>query len=73
MLIRGKRFKVPEAYPKGAEGRLVSDQQFIDHLKIYLVKDICGACAQNNNPCAKPKSLDTKSALIYKHVFTNFL
>ena len=37
LLICGKQFEVPEAYPKGAEGRLVNDQQFIDDLNKYLV------------------------------------
>ena len=73
MLIHGKRFKVPEAYPKGAEGRLVNDQQFVGDLNKYLVKDIFDAGAWNSNPCAKPKSLETKSDLIYKCVFADFL
>ena len=29
VFIRGKLFDVPEAYPKGAEGRLVNDKRFI--------------------------------------------
>ena len=57
-------------YPKGADGRLVNDQQFIEQLEKYLVGD---ACAQNSNARAKLKSPDTKSNLIYKHVFADFL
>ena len=72
MLNRGNRFEVPEAYPKGSEGRLVNDQRF-EELEKYLVKDIHDACAQNNNPRTKPKSSDTKSNLIYKRVFTDFM
>ena len=49
---------------------LVNDQQFIEELEKYLVKD---ACAWNNNPRAKPKSSNMKSNLIYKHVFADFL
>ena len=73
LLIRGKQFKVPEAYPKGAEGRLVNDQQFILELEKCLLKDIRDACAWNSNTRAKPKSPDTKCDLIYKLVFADFL
>ena len=73
VLIRGKRVEVPEAYPKGAEGRLVNDQRFLQELEQFLAKDICDACARNSNPRAKPKPSDTKTALIYKRVFADFL
>ena len=73
VFIRGKLFEVPEAYPKGAEGRLVNDKRFIRELEELLVKDIRNACARNTNPCAKPKASDTKSDLIYKRVFGDFL
>ena len=73
VLICGKHVQVPEASPKGAEGRLVNDQQFIDELEHFLAKDTRNACARNNNPCAKPRASDTKTALIYKRVFTDFL
>ena len=56
VLIRGKLFEVPEAYPKGAEGRLVNDKRFIRELEELLVKDIRNACARNTNPRAKPKA-----------------
>ena len=69
MFIRGKLFYVPEAYPKGAEGRLVNDKRFIRELEELLVKDIRNACARNTNP----KASDTKSDLIYKCVFADFL
>ena len=51
----------------------MNDQQFIDDLNKYLVKDISDTCARNTNPRAKPKSSDTKSNLIYKCVFADFL
>ena len=73
MFIRGKLFEVPEAYPKGAEGRLVNDKQFIRESEELLAKDIRNACAWNTNPRAKPKALDTKSDLIHKRVFADFL
>ena len=73
VFIRGKLFEVLEAYPKGAEGRLVNDQRFIRELEELLAKDIRDACARNTDPCAKPKASDTKSDLIYKHVFAYFL
>ena len=64
---------MPKAYPKGAEGRLVNDKQFIRELEELLVKDIRNASARNTNPRAKPKASDTKSDLIYKRVFAVFL
>ena len=36
VFIRGKLFDVPEAYPKGAEGRLVNDKRFIRELEELL-------------------------------------
>ena len=73
MFIRGKLFEVLEAYPKGAKGRLVNDKRFIRELEELLAKDIRHACARNMNPRAKPKASDTKSDLIYKCVFADFL
>ena len=73
VFIRGKLFEVPEAYPKGAEGRLVNDERFIREPEELLVKDIRNACARNTYPCAKPKASDAKSDLIYKCVFADFL
>ena len=73
VFICRKFFKVPEAYPKGAEGRLVNDKWFIRELEEMLVKDIRNACARNTNPRAKPKASDTKSDSIYKRVFGDFL
>ena len=73
MFICRKFFEVPEAYPKGAEGRLVNDKRFIRELEELLGKDIRNACTRNTNPRAKPKASDTKSDLIYKRVFGDFL
>ena len=73
VFIRGKLFEVPEAYPKGAEGRLVDNKRFIRELEELLVKDIRNACARNTNPRAKPTASDTKSDLIDKRVFGDFL
>ena len=36
-VTRLKLFDVPEAYPKGAEGRLVNDKRFIRELEELLV------------------------------------
>ena len=71
MLIRGKRVKDPEVYPKGAEGRLLNDERFIDGVKSFPAKDNRDTCAGNNNPRAKPRTSDTKSALMYKRVFAD--
>ena len=51
----------------------MNDQRFIRELEELLAKDIRNTCARNTNPRAKPKASDTKSDLIYKHVFANFL
>ena len=59
MLICGNQFEFPKAYPKDAEGWLVNDQQFIDDLNKYLVKDIRDACARNSNPHAQRKLSNT--------------
>ena len=48
-------------------------RRFIRELEEMLVKDIRNACARNTNPRAKPKASDTKSDLIYKRVFGDFL
>ena len=73
MFIRAKRVEIPEAYPKGAEARLVNDQLIIRGLEECLAKDTRDTCAPNTNPRAKPKASDTKTALIYKRVFGDFL
>ena len=73
VFIRGKLVEVPEAYPKGAEGRLVNDQQFIQELEELPAKDICDACVRNTNPRAKPKASGTKTAFLHKRVFGDFL
>ena len=51
----------------------MNDQPFIRELEELLAKYIRNACAQNTNPRAKPKASDTKSNLIYKRVFADFL
>ena len=73
MFICQKPLGVPEAYPKGVEGWLVNDKRIIRELEELLAKDIRNACARNMNPRAKPKVSDTKSDLIYKRVFADFL
>ena len=51
----------------------MKDQRFIQELEELLAKDIRNTCARNMNPRAKPKESDTKSDLIYKRVFADFL
>ena len=51
----------------------MNDKRLIRELEELLVKDIRNACARNTNPRAKPKASDTKSHLIYKRVFADFL
>ena len=51
----------------------MNDQQFVQELEQFLLKDIRDACAQKSNPRTKLKSSDTKCDLIYKCVFADFL
>ena len=75
VFIRGKLFEVPEAYPKGTEGRLVNDKQFIREVEDLLAKDIRNACARNTGSRAKPRASHTifQVDMICKRVFTDFL
>ena len=73
VLIRGEWRKVPDGYPADASGQLERDQLFIHDLCKQLVAELRAACQLNANPGAKPKSGDTKTDLIYKRAFCNYL
>ena len=73
VLIRGEWCKVPDGYPVDASGQLERDQLFINDLSKPLVAVLRAACQFNPNPGAKPKSRDTKTDLIYKRAFCNYL
>ena len=73
VLIRGEWRKVPDGYPADASGQLERDQLFVNDLSKHLVAELRAACQFNPNPDAKPKSSDTKTDLIYKHAFCNYL
>ena len=73
VLIRGELRKVPDGYPVDASGQLERDQLFIDDLSKQLVAELRAACQFNPNPGAKLKSSDTKTDLIYKRAFCNYL
>ena len=73
VLIRGEWRKVPDGYPTDASGQLERDHLFIGDLSKQLVVELCAACQFNTNPGAKPKSSDTKTDLIYKRAFCNYL
>ena len=73
VLIRGEWRKVPDGYPADASGQLERDRLFINDLSKQLVAEFRTACQFNPNPGAKPKSSDTKTDLIYKHAFCNYL
>ena len=73
VLIRGEWRKVPDGYPADACGQLERDQLFIDDLCKQVVPESPAACQLNANPGAKPKSGDTKTDLIYKRAFCNYL
>ena len=51
----------------------MNDQPFIQELEELFAKDIRDACARNTNRRAKPKSSDTNTTVIYKHVSGDFL
>ena len=74
VLIRGEWRKVPsDGYPSNASSQLERDQLFINDLSKQLVAELRSACQFNPNPGAKPKSSDTKTDLIYKRAFCNYL
>ena len=73
VLICGKWRKVPDSYPKDASGRLEHDQPFINDLAKQPLVEFRVACQLNTNRGAKPKSMDTKSDLIYNRAFGNYL
>ena len=51
----------------------MNDKKFMDELNQYLGEDNRGTCVQNSNVRAKPKSSSTKSDLMHKRVFADFL
>ena len=71
--IRGEWRKVRDSYPKGACGQLERNQQFINEPAKQLVVELRVACQLKTSPCAKPKSTDTKTDLIYKCALCNYL
>ena len=73
VLIREEWRNVPHGCPADAASQLERDQLFIDDLCKQLVKELRAACQLNPNPGAKPKSGDTKTDLIYKRAFYNYL
>ena len=74
VLIRGEWRKVPDGYPTDAFGQLERDQLFINDLSQQLIgEELRAACQFNPNPGAKPKSSNTKTDLIYKRAFCNYL
>ena len=68
VLIRGHWRKVPDGYPSDASG-----QHFINDLSKQLAAELRATCQFNPNPGAKPKSRDTKTDLIFKRAFCNYL
>ena len=73
VLIRGEWRTVPDGYPADVSGQLERDQLFINDPSKQLVAKLRAACQFNPNPDAKPKSGDTKTDLIYKRAFCNYL
>ena len=60
-------------YPVDASGQLERDQLFINDVSKQLVAELRAARQFNPNLVAKPKSSDTKTDLIYKCAFCNYL
>ena len=73
VLICGEWRKVPDGYLGDASSQLERDHLFINDLSKQLVAELRAACQFNPNPGAKPKSSDTKTDLIYKRAFCNYL
>ena len=71
VLIRGGWRKVPNGYQTDPSGQLERDQLVSNDLSKQLVAELHGACHFKPNLCAKLKSSDTKTDLIYKHTFCN--
>ena len=73
VLIRGEWRKMRDGCPRDASGQLERDQLFINDLSKHLVAELRAACQFNPNLGAKPKSSNTKTDLMYKHAFCNYL
>ena len=73
VLVRGEWRMVLDGNPGDASSQLERDQIFINDLAKQLVAELRAACQLNPNPGAKPKSSDTKTDLIYKRAFCNYL
>ena len=73
VLIRGEWRKVPDGYPADASGQLERGHLFNNDLSKQLVAELRAACQFNPNLGAKPKSSNTKTDLIYKRAFCNYL
>ena len=71
-LPQRRRTPVPRSssVESGARCRMATQQM---HLAMQLVAELRAACQFNPNPGAKPKSNDTKTDLIYKRAFCNYL
>ena len=73
VLIRGGWRKVPNSGPKDASSQLERAQQLINELIKQLVVELRMTCHLNTSPSVKPKSSYTKTDLIYKRAFCNYL
>ena len=71
--IRVEWCQVLESYPRNASGYVERDQQFINEPTLWLKGHLDWACERNNGPSAKPKSSNSKTNLIYKRAFCNYL
>ena len=72
VLIHREWCKVPDSYPKGVSGQLEHDHrhQCADQV---ASSGVARGLSWNTSPSAKPKPSDTKTNLIYKLAFCNYL
>ena len=68
-----KWYAVPPQYPQNADVQLRNDQAFCTELQGELKTALFGMCSNNPTLQGKPRHADTKAALIFKHVFCNYL
>ena len=64
---------MPDGYRRDASDQLEEDQLFINDLAKQVVPELRAAYQLSPNRGAKPKSSDTKTDLIHKRAFCNYL
>ena len=73
VINHGEWCEVLDSCPKDASGQLERDQQPTNEVTKQLVVELHMAYQLKTSSSAKPKSADTKTDLIYKRAFYNYL